>query len=241
MSLLSVIQAVCPVVGVVIPTSVFTNIINNRTMQEMVALANEMARRITYDTRDWTRFRAVQTLTGDGVTSAFPLPVDYKRLLVTSNIWRSTNRMTPMRFVPDTDMWLQRRNLNIVDPYGEWTMMGGNLNVLPVMGTGVTANFAYLTKNCIALNSGGFGDTFVNDADSFVLDERLLTLGMIWQWKAQKGSPYAEDLGNYGDALTMAMGHDVPAPILIGRKPMSLAAKQAYPFPVGPDLVLTRW
>ena len=29
---------------------------------------------------------------------------------------------------------------------------------------------------------------------------------MIWQWKAQKGSPYAEDMGTYGDALAMRWG-----------------------------------
>ena len=34
--------------------SVFSNITANRTMQEMLALANEMAQRIAYDTRDWT-------------------------------------------------------------------------------------------------------------------------------------------------------------------------------------------
>ena len=35
------------------------------------------------------------------------------------------------------------------------------------------------------------------------IDERLLKLGMIWQWKANKGSPYAEDMGTYSDALVM--------------------------------------
>jgi hypothetical protein len=44
----------------------------------------------------------------------------------------------------------------------------------------------------------------------------LLKLGMIWQWKAQKGSPYAEDMGTYGDALTIAMGNDSPSPIIVG-------------------------
>jgi hypothetical protein len=38
-----------------VPTVVFSNITANRTMQEMLALANEMAQRIAYDTRDWTR------------------------------------------------------------------------------------------------------------------------------------------------------------------------------------------
>ena len=48
------------------------------------------------------------------------------------------------------------------------------------------------------------------DGDSFVLDERLLKLGMIWQWKANKGSPYAEDMATYGDALVVHGGARQP-------------------------------
>lgn len=231
MSLLTVVQDVCAVVGVSLPTSIFSGLATNRTMQEMLALANEMAKRIAYDTREWTALKLTATYNGDGVTTAFPLPADYKRMLKTGNVWRSTNNLQPMRFVPDTDEWLNRRARNWTDAWGEWNKDGGMLHVFPVMGTGVTAYHAYLHKNCVALNSGGLGDRFAADLDGYVLDERLLTLGMIWQWKSQKGSPYNEDLGTYQDALSVAEGADSPAPIIIGRKPASAAAvKVAYPW-----------
>ena len=232
MTLLSVVQGVCPVIGVAVPDSVFSNINANRTMQEMLALANEMAQRISYDSRDWTAFRKSVTFDGDGITTAFDLPDDYKRMLLTSNVYRSTSSMTPMAFVPDTNEWMNRRAQHYYGAWGEWTMMGGQIHIEPAMGAGITASFPYLHKNCIKLASGGVGNVFMSDGDSFALDERLLKLGMIWQWKAQKGSPYSEDLGNYGDALTYAMGHDSPAPILIGRSPISIAAQASYPFPV---------
>jgi hypothetical protein len=82
----------------------------------------------------------------------------------------------------------------------------------------ITATFNYIDKNCINLASGGRGDLFMSDSDTFVLDERILRLGMIWQWKANKGSPYAEDMANYQDALMGKSGSDKPAPIMIGRK-----------------------
>ena len=66
----------------------------------------------------------------------------------------------------------------------------------------------------------------------FRLGDRILKLGMIWQWKANKGSPYAEDLGNYSVAIDTVAGADKPAPIFIGRQPISLAARVAYPWPV---------
>jgi hypothetical protein len=232
MTLLSVIRDVCAVVGVQQPASVTTNLVANRTMQEMLALANEMAQRISYDTRDWTLFRATQTFSGDGIKTGFPLPADYKRMLLTANVWRSTSALFPMRFVPDTDVWLNRRAMNWYDPAGEWTMLGGQMLIWPVMPVGQSCYYAYLHKNCVALKSGGFGDSFLDDGDSFALDERVFKLGMIWQWKAQKGSPYAEDMGTYGDALVMMMGADSPAPIIAGRSPVSTNATVAYPWPV---------
>ena len=81
----------------------------------------------------------------------------------------------------------------------------------------------------MALNGGGYSDAFLNDADRFRLDERLLKLGMIWKWKAQKGSPYAEDLSNYGDAVAMVQGHDSPSPIIVGRTPISVSVRASYP------------
>ena len=233
MTLLSVVKDVCAAVGVLVPTSVFSNITGNRTMQEMLSLANEMAQRIAYDTRDWTKLKATCTLAGDGIfdppppdptsvwvgTSAFDLPANFKRMLLTSNVWRTSSTQQPMRFIADTDQWLQRRVVNSSDSsWGEWTIIGGQIHIFPIMAVNVSAYFTYLSNNCIDLKSGGHGDTFTDDGDKYTLDERLLKLGMIWQWKAQKGSQYQEDLNTYADALTYAMGHDSPAPILVGSR-----------------------
>jgi len=198
----------------------------------MLDLANEMAQRIAYDNREWTLFRNVGTLVGDGATTAFPLPANFKRLLLTTNLWRSTSALTPMRFVPDFDDWNNRRQQNIYSGYGEWTMYGGNIVIAPVLATGQEATYGYLDKNCITTSGGGVTDAFTSDNDSFRLDERLLKLGMIWQWKSQKGAAYNEELGTYSDAMAVAMGADSPAPILIGRQPISVTASTAYPWPV---------
>lgn len=229
MTLLTVVKDVCAVVGVQLPQSVFSAVNSNRTMQEMLALANEMAQRIAYDSRDWTAFRAVKTYAGDGAATSFDLPADYKRMLLTANVWRSTSTLAPMRFVPDTDEWLQRRSRGIYDAWGEWTLLGGKMLIAPVMGTGVSVYFPYLHRNCITLAAGGVNDAFLADDDRFTLDDRVLKLGMIWQWKGQKGSPYAEDLGTYGDALMSIAGRDSPAPILIDRRPISQAVRATSP------------
>jgi len=230
MTLLSVTRDVCATVGVAVPQSVFSGITGNRTMQEMLSLANEMAQRIAYDTREWTKLKSTVTFTGDGVATSFALPANYKRMLLTSNVWRSSSTTGPMAFIADTDEWLNRRSRNEYTSTGEWTLLGDDIHIFPVMSVDETAWLVYLDRNCITLNGGGYGDAFMNDLDTFRLDERLLKLGMIWQWKAQKGSPYAEDMGTYGDALTYAMGADKPAPIIVGRLPISAAMNGTYPW-----------
>jgi hypothetical protein len=257
MALLQVIRDVCAVVGVAIPQNVFPSLVGNRTMQEMVALANEMAQRIAYDTRDWTALKKTHIIYGDSVwvpptnvppvdgyfipgTTAWDLPPDFKRLLLKSNVWRTSSVQQPMVFIPDAEQWLHRRARNEAgSAWGEWTIIAGQMHIYPAL-RGITpevividppytvpaippdsAYFVYLDKNCINLvapngDALGPGDTFQGDLDTFRLSERLLKLGMIWQWKAQKGSAYAEDMGTYGDALTNEMGHDSPAPIIVG-------------------------
>jgi hypothetical protein len=232
MTLLSVVKDVCAAVGVAVPQSVFSGITGNRTMTEMLSLANEAAQTIAYDTRDWTRFKKTCTLVGDGIKTGFDLPVDYKRMTLTSNVWRSTSSLQPMMFVADADEWLNRRHYGWYSAWGEWTMMGGQIVIYPVLPAGQTAYFIYIHKNCVALASGGYSDAFLADGDSFALDERLLKLNMIWRWKSAKGAAYAEDMGTYGDALNSISGRDTPAPILVGRKTSSLIVQSSYPYPV---------
>jgi hypothetical protein len=230
MSLLTVVRDVCAVVGVELPTSVFTSISANRTMQEMVALANEMAQRIAYDTRDWTELQKAHTFLGADIDpdpnfvvgqGVYPLPADYKRMLLSTNLWRSTSSQRPLKFISDPDEWVQRQLANDNDTPGSWAKFGNEIHFSPGLTPGESVKFVYLEKNCIALTSGGFGDRFQADTDTFRLDERLLKLGMTYDWKMKKGSPYAEDMGTYQDAINMVAGHDKPAPIIIGRRTMS--------------------
>jgi hypothetical protein len=139
--------------------------------------------------------------------------------------------MQPMRFFPDTDEWMQRRAANDTNSWGEWTIYGGQIHIIPVMGVDQTARFTYLDRNPVALASGGFGERFMDDADSFRLDERALKLGMVFNWKQLKGSPYAEDMGTYSDCMANLMGPDSPAPILIDRQALSANVRVASGWP----------
>ena len=202
-------------------------------MQEMLALANEMAQRIAYDNRDWTMLKTTVTYTGDGVTTAFDLPANYKRMLLTSNVWRSSSTQTPMSFVPDLDEWLSRRADDWSTAHGEWTIYGGQIHFWPALAVGETALFRLPRQELRGAEpAAATAIVFLNDADTFRLDERLLKLGMIWSGRRRKARPTRRTWANYGDAVAMAQGHDSPSPIIVGRLPMSANARVAYPWPV---------
>jgi len=307
MTLRTVIGEVCAFVGVRPPAStVILQPQQDRTMWEMVNLANEMAQRIAYNTRDWTLLIRTATFTGPGwgmwgtgtsyavgtkVTdpangaswqaaiahtsgtgtfaddrtanpkwwtsvgqAAFPLPANYKRMLLNSNVRSSAQPLQPLSFISDFDDWTELRLSNRTSSsWGEWTMAGGQFLVAPPPRGPViavppnpdkdlpaeTISWPYLDKNCITLgppNTGVLSDRFAGDDDMFNLNERLLKLGMIWQWKAYKGGTYAEDIANYEDDLSMIAGADKPSPIMVGRMNLS-TARQSYPYstPTAPE------
>lgn len=232
MSILSVVNEFAMVVGVKEQATLFGSSVDMRTQAEIRALANEMAQRISYDFREWTQLKAFATFTGDGIKDRFPLPANYQRMLLTAQVWPSWIPRQPLRFIADSDEWLMRRQAQIATPYNEWTLLGNDMLIYPILTTGQSVSFTYLDKDCVKLNSGGYGDAFTNDLDSFRLPERLLKLGMIWQWKANKGSPYAEDMGTFSDALMVLAGSNKPAPIIQDTAPLGITdARVALPWP----------
>lgn len=228
MTILSVIRQVCPVVGLTVPEAVFSQ--TDREWVEMQALANEMAQRIAFDTRDWTALKVLATLTGDGVAEGFNLPSDYKRMLKKAQLWPSASPYAPLVHYPDSDVWLGMEVQSFQSTIGSWTMVGNQILIKPVVTSAATVKFYYLTKNIVADNDGGPKAEFDKDDDVFRLDERLLKLGMIWQWKANKGQSYAEDMANYEDALAMASGADKGSNIIaVGTPRFPMGVNMAFP------------
>ena len=76
--------------------------------------------------------------------------------------------------------------------------------------------FAYLDKNCVVLAAAA-SPTLRGRRRQLPARRAPTEARHDLAVEGQKGSPYAEDMGTYSDALMLAMGHDKPAPIMIGR------------------------
>jgi hypothetical protein len=225
MTVLSVCQDVASVVGLKVPTLVFGS--TAREHVELAALANEMAKRIAFDTHDWQMLKSIATINGNGTAEDFALPSDYRRMLKKARLWPSSSPYSSLTHYPDADEWLGISVQAFTPVIGAWTLIGGRIAIKPVVASGATVKYMYLSN---AIITGTDATQFVADDDAFKLDERVLKLGMVWQWRANKGVPYGEDMENYEAALASAIGADKGSNILvIGTQRLSGADRAAYP------------
>jgi hypothetical protein len=81
-----------------------------------------------------------------------------------------------------------------IGPLYRYRIRGGDLLFNPVASAGHTCAFEYVSKN-IVLDpiSGDYKDKFTLDTDIFFLNSRLITQGIRWKWKCEKGLPYMQE------------------------------------------------
>jgi hypothetical protein len=191
---------------------------------EMTDLINEAATDIA-KAHDWQRLMKLHTINGDGEAESFPLPADYDRMPIVSNLY-STRSQLPLARVRDLDQWLEFDVTPVVGYPGYWILLGGDIQIKPPLGVSENVKMYYLTRNLFA---GDKARADV-DGDEFLLPERLLTLALIWRWKAMKRLDYGEDMQNYNMALSEAAGKDKGSRILrVGRPRISAGVQVAYP------------
>lgn len=192
---------------------------------ELNDLANETARAIS-DEHDWQALTKLHTLNGTGAATSFALPADYGRMLKKGEV-RSPNWQTA-RFVQarDLDAWMAFEAMAIAGTPGRWIIVGGEMKILPAMPVGQSAQYYYISRN---ITKSGKPE-FEVDGDEFVLDERLITLGVIWRWRAQKRLEYAEDLRNFEIAQARAIASDRgQRPLVIGPQRIPGDVELAFP------------
>lgn len=210
MTVLSAVQSACSVVGLEIPTIIYGS--QEREHIELSHLANYAAYKILKSC-EWQVLQRVHTIIGDGILNSFPLPYDYDRMMKCSELRKAESPNSTLLPVLDLDTW-QKKNIGGSNySRGEWIIYGNNISIRPTLSINCAISYPYISSHIISGNK----TAFTSDEDTLLVDENLLKLFMIWQWKANKGQQYAEDLKNYEDALSIVISSDK------GHKKLSLS------------------
>tara|TARA_R110000823_G_scaffold10557_5_gene36784 strand:+ start:910 stop:1605 length:696 start_codon:yes stop_codon:yes gene_type:complete len=226
MTVLSAIQEATTVIGLTKPTGVFASV--EREHIELADVANDIAERIA-NAHEWGDLTTLATITGDASTEDWDMPADYDRMLTKANLW-SSSLETPLSHILDIDEWLGLEVQAFSHVINAWCKFGGQIHIKPALPDGVTAKYYYQSNLIVTPTAGANKARFTADTDVFRLDEQLLRLGIIYQWRANKGLPNAEDMANFEDRKEKLISRDKGSRILrVGRVRMPSGLKVAYP------------
>ena len=228
-TVLEIVQGVAPRMGIPSPTSLLANA--SATERELLSVVNEVAKRIAR-AHDWRVLKTEATNTGDGTTTNYALPSDYWRFPKDAQVW-STRWQHPLRHIdPEEDLRFDVRNFDVV--IGTWTLLGGDIKFRPALAAGEDARWLYISKNIVRPNMGDDKEGFTADDDTFLLDDRLLGLSLIAEWRQMKGFDYAEDLAAAQEALSQLISEDKGPRVITQSSRKTPLGKIAYPLSIIP-------
>lgn len=232
MTILSALQsAKLRVVGGRKATAFFTS--QDETDRELVDLLGEVVADIL-DRHDWRALTKLAHIDADGVSTSLPLPADYERMIKATEVYSSAYPGLNFSRSNDLDSWYFQTEFSSFGAPGSWIVLDGALMINPAPADGTSVRFYYLS-NAVAIDSNGATSSeFTSDDQRFILSERLLTLGLVWMWRAQKRLEYAQDFENYERALARDVADDKGTRVLT-RTPGWGNVRVAFPGVLGPE------
>jgi len=228
-TILEIVQSIAPRIGLDAPSALFSS--TDRTEIELREVAMELSDRIVR-LHDWSLLYTQETHTGDGTTTDFDLPTDFLRMPKEGQIW-STRWERPLLHISAEDyLQLDVREYDLIT--GTWTKIGGDIKYRPALASGEDAKFWYISNKVIQDTGGTNKARFTDDTDTFRLDDRMLELALIWEWRQRKGLDYSEDMITAEQAIAQEISRDKGARIITQNTRRNVRAQVAYPWQITP-------
>lgn len=205
MTALTIVGQACARLGITAPTALFSS-----TDDQIVQLRNLM----NYEGQELSKGgptdHAWQALTNEKTfttvaaaiqTSA--VPTDFA-FYINDTMWNRTTKVK-MEGPVSAEGWQTYQALTIVTiPFAAFRFRGGNLIIFPSPVASQTAAYEYVSN----IWASGSQTAMTADSDTALLDEGLITLGVIWRFLAAKGLDYAEAFRTYQVEVSKAVGRD---------------------------------
>lgn len=214
------------------PGAFFTS--SGQIERELSDLVNEVAQDVA-QYQDWQALIRVVEITGDGTTTEFALPDDYGRMLVNTEVADLSSWFWGFGHYLDINAFLydEARGFNLTP--GGWIIYGDRLRFSPAPSAGQAATFPYITKNWARAESLAPISQFTADTDTFLLPERLLTLGLVWRWRENKKLDASGDQEAFIKALDEYASKDGGSKIIRRKARRWLAGTHpSWPWTLGP-------
>lgn len=201
---------------------------------EVVTLANEVVADLVRD-KDWRSLTKLHTMTGDGIVQGFDMPSDFDHMPKGQQVHNAAWPTWNYYGASSLDEWLNYLNGEPQVIPGAWIKLEGQMQFNPIIPLGEVAQYYYISNEMIRDPNQGGRSTFSSDDDTLIYPERLITLGIIWRWRAMKRLEYAEDMANFEKLKDQVAGEDKGSRILRdgGRRNPWWNVTAPYPWALG--------
>jgi hypothetical protein len=208
MSLLSIIQDAAGQLGITRPTSAVSS--TDLQTRQLLALANEegkeLARRFEWEIlKKEGTFTTVATETQ--VASLTTTFTDFAR--ITNNTMWNRTQSRPVRGPLSDQQWQLRRAAAAqvgVEYY--FRIRGGALLFNPTPAAGDSVYFEYISSKWCQSTLSVAQIAWGADADTGLINEEAMRLGVVWRFLKAKGLDYSEEFRTYEMALSDLFGPD---------------------------------
>ena len=212
MTLLSHIQDVCDNVGLSRPSAVITS--GETKVRQLLALSNKVGRNMARR-HPWTALNREfthTTLAAEFQGLVESIMTGYNWAL-NQTFWNRSQQ--DHAFGPLSPMqWQANKAVTYSGPFQEFRIKEKGLYLYPAPPAGETFAGEYVSRYWCESSGGTDQDKWAADTDVMILDEHLLTLGVIAEWLKSKGLPYAEAMRDYEFQLADAIIKDGAKPVL---------------------------
>jgi hypothetical protein len=208
MTLRTIVTGACGQLGIVQPSAVVAS--SDLQVQQLLSLAKqegkELARRYDWEilTKEGT-FTSTATETQVGViTTTF---TDFGRIVNGSMFNRTQTR--PVHGPLNAQEWQNKKaRAAQVGVFYCFRIRGGAILFNPAPPTGDEIYFEYISNKWCQSSVGTAQADWAADADTALIDEELIRMGVVWRFLKAKGLDYAEEFRAYEMALIDLFGAD---------------------------------
>jgi hypothetical protein len=192
MTLLSIVQNATDRLGLTRPTTVVSS--TDQTARTLLGLAQEEGKALA-GRHTWQALQTEYTFsTADG-TASYALPAGFGELIKDTVFNRTRRRRMQGDLSPSQWQETQASLVTMVNP--AFRIRGSLFYISPTPTAVETVAYEYVsTYWCQSAALAGQA-AWAADNDTGIMDEELMTLGVVWRFKASKGFDYAESMNNY--------------------------------------------
>lgn len=198
MTLLSIVNAVADYTSGPRPATIASN--TNPDAQNYLRIVNMAGKRLM-KIYAWNGLRKENAFTADGtetLVSSANMPSDFDRF-VAETFWdRSGNNLISGPTNPIEWNSLKTYNPNIQNI--KFIYRGGNILTNPVVSSGASCAFEYVSKNYVLASDGvTYKALFTSDDDTSLIDEELISLAATYEWLVSEGQPAGQAFQAFKD------------------------------------------